>query len=41
MGGPAAPLSVEQSAKGMADVIERYRGPEHQFLDYTGKTIDW
>jgi len=41
MGGAAAPLSVEQSVQGMADVIEKYRGPEHQFLDYAGSTVPW
>ena len=41
MGGAAAPLSVEQSARGMADVIEQYRGPEPRFLDYAGNTIAW
>jgi len=41
MGGAAAPLSVEESARGLADVIERYRSTEHQFLDYSGKTVAW
>jgi NAD(P)-dependent dehydrogenase (short-subunit alcohol dehydrogenase family) len=41
MGGAAAPLSVEESVKGLADVIERHRSPEHQFLDYSGRTVAW
>jgi NAD(P)-dependent dehydrogenase (short-subunit alcohol dehydrogenase family) len=41
MGGAAATLSVEQSVKGLADVIERHRSPEHQFLDYAGHTVAW
>jgi NAD(P)-dependent dehydrogenase (short-subunit alcohol dehydrogenase family) len=41
MGGAAAPLSVEDSARGLADVIERHRGAGHQFLDYSGRTIPW
>ena len=41
MGGAAAALSVEESVKGLADVIEHHRGPEHQFLDYSGRTVAW
>lgn len=41
MGGAAAPLSVEQSVRGIADVIERHRDPEHRFLDYAGNTVPW
>jgi NAD(P)-dependent dehydrogenase (short-subunit alcohol dehydrogenase family) len=41
MGGPAAPLSVEQSVRGMADVLETGRVAKHQFLDYTGRELPW
>jgi NAD(P)-dependent dehydrogenase (short-subunit alcohol dehydrogenase family) len=41
MGGTAAPLSVAESVKGIADVIERDRGVEHQFLDYSGNKVSW
>jgi NAD(P)-dependent dehydrogenase (short-subunit alcohol dehydrogenase family) len=41
MGGEAAPLSVEESVRGLAEVIERDRGPGHRFVDYQGHTIPW
>jgi NAD(P)-dependent dehydrogenase (short-subunit alcohol dehydrogenase family) len=41
MGGSAAPLSVAESTKGMANVIETYRGGAHRFLDYAGNSIAW
>jgi NAD(P)-dependent dehydrogenase (short-subunit alcohol dehydrogenase family) len=41
MGGAAAPLSVAESVKGLADVIECHRGLDHQFLDYAGNAIAW
>jgi NAD(P)-dependent dehydrogenase (short-subunit alcohol dehydrogenase family) len=41
MGGAAAPLSIEQSVRGMADVLEGARAAKHQFLDYTGKELPW
>ncbi len=42
MGGPGAAVSVEDSARGMVDVIEREQGrPGHRFLDYTGAAIAW
>lgn len=41
MGGAAATLSVEESTKGLADVIENHRGMEHRFLDYAGNTVPW
>ena len=42
MGGPNATLSVEQSVKGIADVIEKKAGTlEHGFYDYSGATIPW
>ncbi len=42
MGGPSAAVSVEDSARGMTEVMLANRGKhEHLFLDYTGKSIDW
>lgn len=42
MGGDNAPVTVEQSARGMADVIGGYQGKvEHRFLDYTGQELPW
>ncbi len=42
MGGPNAALSVEESVKGIADVIEAKAGTlDHGFYDYAGKTIPW
>lgn len=42
MGGPGAAVSVEQSVKGLADVLEARKGTHaHEFLDYTGARIAW
>jgi NAD(P)-dependent dehydrogenase (short-subunit alcohol dehydrogenase family) len=41
MGGADAPLSIDESVRGMADVLERGGGPEHRFLDYTGQQLPW
>jgi NAD(P)-dependent dehydrogenase (short-subunit alcohol dehydrogenase family) len=41
MGGSSAPLSVEESVRGLADVIEAQRAAGHYFLDYRGHTIPW
>ncbi|WP_298215841.1 SDR family oxidoreductase [Acidocella sp.] len=42
MGGPNAPLDVETSVRGMADVLESRAGKGgHEFLDYRGKIIPW
>lgn len=42
MGGPSAAVSVEDSARGMVDVmLARRTAHDHLFLDYTGKPIDW
>jgi NAD(P)-dependent dehydrogenase (short-subunit alcohol dehydrogenase family) len=42
MGGPSAAVSVEDSARGMTDVMLAQRGAHrHLFPDYTGKSIDW
>jgi NAD(P)-dependent dehydrogenase (short-subunit alcohol dehydrogenase family) len=41
MGGPAAPLTVEQSVRGLADVLETEQPAEHRFLAYDGSEIPW
>jgi NAD(P)-dependent dehydrogenase (short-subunit alcohol dehydrogenase family) len=42
LGGPDASLSVEESTRGVADVIEAQTGKGGlQFLDHTGATIPW
>ena len=41
MGGSNAPLTVEQSARGLADVIERQHEPGHAFFAYDGSEIPW
>ena len=41
MGGPEAPLSVEDSTRGLADVLEKRHGRDHFYLDYQGQTIPW
>jgi NAD(P)-dependent dehydrogenase (short-subunit alcohol dehydrogenase family) len=42
IGGDGAPLEVEDSVPGLADIVERARGSNsHGFLDYRGETIPW
>lgn len=42
MGGSGAAVSVEDSARGMVDVMLAERGRQHHvFVDYTGKQIAW
>lgn len=42
IGGDQAPLDVEESVKGLVDVIEKARGSRGQaFLDYRGQAIPW
>ena len=42
MGGPGAALSVDESVKGMVDVVLRERGTKGvRFLDYSGATLAW
>ncbi len=41
MGGPSAPLSIEESVSGMANVIEAPSAPKHQFRDYRGAELPW
>ncbi len=39
MGGPNATVTIEESARGLADVVEDSGGAGYRFLDYTGKTL--
>jgi NAD(P)-dependent dehydrogenase (short-subunit alcohol dehydrogenase family) len=42
LGGPRAPLDVETSVRGVADVLESRRGARGvAFLDYQGQTVPW
>ena len=41
MGGPQAPVSVEDSVRGLADVLETRRGAGHRYLDYQGRELPW
>ena len=42
LGGDGAPIEVETSGRGLADIVEARRGSGgHVFLDYTGKTLPW
>lgn len=41
MGGPSAPLSVEDSVRGLANVLETRHGAKHLYLDYQGRAIPW
>ncbi len=42
LGGDGAPIEVEDSVPGLADIVERARGTgRHAFLDYKGQTLPW
>jgi NAD(P)-dependent dehydrogenase (short-subunit alcohol dehydrogenase family) len=42
LGGPAAPLTIDQSIPGVADTIEAQAGRGGlQYLDYRGQTVAW
>lgn len=42
LGGPGAPLTVEDSVHGVVDVLERHRGDGGlQFLDHEGQAVPW
>lgn len=42
MGGPSAPVGVEDSARGLVTVIERERGKHrHAFIDFQGEEVAW
>ena len=41
MGGASAPLGVEESVRGLANVLETPHARKHLFLDYQGREIPW
>ncbi|MBV9860562.1 MAG: SDR family oxidoreductase [Alphaproteobacteria bacterium] len=42
IGGPSAPLGVEDSVRGIADVLESRAGSgRHGFVDYRGRDVPW
>ena len=41
MGGPNALISVEESARGLADLLEQQREARHLFLSWDGASIGW
>ena len=42
MGGPSAPVSVEESARGLVAMIERERGKHrHEFISFAGEELPW
>jgi len=42
MGGPSAPVGVEESVRGVVDVIEGRAGTlRHGFVDYRGVELAW
>ncbi|MFK0290553.1 SDR family NAD(P)-dependent oxidoreductase [Streptomyces sp. NPDC090442] len=42
LGGPNAPLTIDQSIPGVVDTIERHGGePGLQYLNYQGQTVPW
>lgn len=42
MGGRNAPVTIDESTKGLVNVIEKFRGHyEHKFIDFKGQEITW
>lgn len=42
LGGPGAPLTVNQSVPGVVDTIERHSGePGLKFLNYQDQVVPW
>lgn len=41
MGGPDAAITVEESARGLVDVVENAGGAGCRFVDYTGKALPY
>jgi len=39
MGGPNAKITVEESCKGLADVVEKAGGAGYRFVNYKGEQI--
>jgi len=42
LGGPAAPLSIEESIPNLVNVMLAQKGtPGLQYIDYLGRTVPW
>jgi NAD(P)-dependent dehydrogenase (short-subunit alcohol dehydrogenase family) len=41
MGGPQAPVGVEDSVRGLVDVLENRRKAGHYYLDFQGRELSW
>jgi NAD(P)-dependent dehydrogenase (short-subunit alcohol dehydrogenase family) len=41
MGGPDAPVGIEESVRGLATVLESRHGRDHLYLDYQGQKLPW
>nr|WTB09968.1 SDR family NAD(P)-dependent oxidoreductase [Streptomyces antimycoticus] len=42
LGGPDAPLTIDQSIPGVVDTIDRHSGePGLRYLNYQGRTVPW
>jgi len=41
MGGSEAPLGIEESVRGLANVLESRHGRDHFYLDYQGQKLPW
>jgi NAD(P)-dependent dehydrogenase (short-subunit alcohol dehydrogenase family) len=41
MGGPQAPVGVDESVSGLANVLETRRDAVHLYLDYQGRQLPW
>lgn len=41
MGGPAAPVEIADSVRGLADVVEANTGGGHHYLDFEGNVLPW
>lgn len=42
LGGPEAPLTIDQSIPGVVDTIDRHSGePGLRYLNYQGQTVPW
>jgi hypothetical protein len=42
MGGRGASLSVEESVRGIVDMLESRAGTfRHGFVDYRGREVEW
>ena len=41
MGGPAAPVEIADSVRGLADVVESCADGGHHYLDFEGNVLPW